>query len=252
MDKRRSAQSSSSRTPLGENPKRVNSAPTGNRPHHSKAHETGCKENIPVAVEDAKATQKPTKSTKHLSQPPVNPRLSVVSQASQDHNASKRASQISTVSASTTNSADSKLKTHIGPWQLGKTLGKGSSARVRLARHRVTHQSVAVKIISKRTAYLSQAGSIAQLDKLEKHQPEEEDGVRRLPVTVEREIAIMKLIEHPNIIQILDVWENRNEMQVQLLTKFVEPLLTLRSAVTSFSNSASLETCSRGSTNTAP
>lgn len=212
MDKRRSVQSSSSRAPLGNNPKRVNSAPTGSRAPHLKTHETECKENIPVAFEDANVTRKPTKPTKHLSQPPVNPRLSVISQASQDHNTSKRASQVSNASASTTNSTDSKLKTHIGPWQLGKTLGKGSSARVRLARHRDTHQSVAVKIISKKTANLSQAGSIAQLDKLEKHQPEGEDGVRRLPVTVEREIAIMKLIEHPNIIQILDVWENRNEM----------------------------------------
>lgn len=213
MDKRRSVQSSSSRAPLGENPKRVNSVPTGSRPQHLAAHETECKENIPVAAEDKKGSRKPTRSTKHASQPPVNPRISsVLSQASQDRHASKRASQVSTASASTANSADAKLKTHIGPWQLGKTLGKGSSARVRLARHRVTRQSVAVKIISKRTAYLSQAGSIAQLDRLEKQRPDEEDSVRRLPVTVEREIAIMKLIEHPNIIQILDVWENRNEM----------------------------------------
>lgn len=212
MDMPRSVHSSSSRAPLGDNPKRVNSAPTGNRPHRLTAHETGCKENNPVAIEDVKAIRKPTKPVKDLSQPPVNPRLSVVSQASQDLNASKRASQVSNASASTANSADSKLKTHIGPWQLGRTLGQGSSARVRLARHRDTHQSVAVKIISKKTANLSQAGSIAQLHKLEKCQPEDENGVRRLPVTVEREIAIMKLIEHPNIIQILDVWENRNEM----------------------------------------
>lgn len=211
MDKRRSVQSTSSRAPLGENPKRVNSAPSGNRPTHLRVYETESKENYPVAVEEVKANWKSTKSTKHLSQPPANPRLSAVSHIS-DQNASKRVSQVSTASASTSNSTDSKLKTHIGPWQLGKTLGKGSSARVRLARHRVTHKSVAVKIISKRTAYLSQAGSIAQLDKLERHRPEEEEGVRRLPVTVEREIAIMKLIEHPNIIQILDVWENRNEM----------------------------------------
>lgn len=212
MDKRRSTKSSSSRVPLGENPKRANSTASRSRIHHSKTNETECKENIPVAVEDAKGPRKSKKTDDHESQPSINPRISsITSQASQDRNASKRASQISTASASTTNS-DGKLKSHIGPWQLGKTLGKGSSARVRLARHRVTHQSVAVKIISKKTAYLSQAGSIAQLDRMEKHQPEEKDGVRRLPVTVEREIAIMKLIEHPNVIKILDVWENRNEM----------------------------------------
>lgn len=215
MDKRRSVQSSS-RAPLGEHFKRVNSAPLANNSRHSysTAAETDNKENIPVVVdEDANGAGKPTKSTKHASQPPVNPRLStVLSQTIQDGKAAKRASQVSTVSATTAKSSDSQVKSYIGPWQLGRTLGKGSSARVRLARHRVTHQSVAVKIIPKRTAYLSQAGSIAQLDRVERRKPEEEDGIRRLPVTVEREIAIMKLIEHDKIIKILDVWENRNEM----------------------------------------
>lgn len=212
MDKRISVRSSSHRAPLSEISRRVNSACNSNETHHLKTDVLGRKENVPLVFEVTKPTRETSKPPNHSSQPPVHPRLSVVSQTTQTQDASKRASQVSTTSASTTASTDSKLKTHIGPWQLGKTLGKGSSARVRLARHRVTQQSVAVKIISKRTAYLSQAGSIAQLDKLDKYCPEEEDGIRRLPVTVEREIAIMKLIEHPNIIQILDVWENRNEM----------------------------------------
>ncbi|KAF3769394.1 hypothetical protein M406DRAFT_44514 [Cryphonectria parasitica EP155] len=214
-----SVQGSSSRVPLGENPKYANSVPSGGRPPQqlNSVYETESKENFLVPAENVKASRKPKQSARNTSRPPVDPRLSsVLSQASQSHNASNRNSQVSTVSDSTVNSAESRLKSYIGPWQLGKTLGKGSSARVRLARHRVTHQSVAVKIISKKTAYLSQAGSIAQLDRLEKHSPAEEDGVRRLPVTVEREIAIMKLIEHPNIIQILDVWENRNEIYLIL------------------------------------
>lgn len=214
MDKRLSIQSSSSRAPLGENFKRVNSAPLGNQTRHSTASGNECKENNSVVVEAAMGCGKPDKSTSHASQPPpVNPRLSsVLLQTNHDRNAAKRTSQVSTASATTAKSSDSQVKSYIGPWQLGKTLGKGSSARVRLARHRVTHQSVAIKIIPKRTAYLSQAGSIAQLDRLERRKPEEEDGIRRLPVTVEREVAIMKLIEHNNIIKILDVWENRNEM----------------------------------------
>lgn len=214
MDKHHSVQNSSFRAPLGENFQRANSAPLGNQPQHSTASETECKENHSVVIEGAKGSDKHDKSAKHASQPPlVNPRQSsVLSQATQDRNATNRASQVSTLSATTAKSSDSQVKSYIGPWQLGKTLGKGSSALVRLARHRVTHQSVAVKIIPKRTAYLSQAGSIAQLDRLEKRKPEEEDCIRRLPVTVEREIAIMKLIEHNNIIKILDVWENRNEM----------------------------------------
>lgn len=211
MDKRRQSMSTS-RVPLGENPRRANSTASGPRSQRTKTHETECKENIPVAIEDAKGARKATRSDDNEFQPPLDPRISsVATQVAQDHSASKRASQVSTASASTT-ASDGKLKSHIGPWQLGKTLGKGSSARVRLARHRVTHQSVAVKIITKKKAYRSQAGSIAQLDRMEKRQPQEKDGVRRLPVTVEREIAIMKLIEHPNVIKVLDVWENRNEM----------------------------------------
>ncbi len=105
-----------------------------------------------------------------------------------------------------------KLKTHIGPWQLGRTLGKGSSARVRAARHRVTHEPVAVKIVAKRTAHMTQAGSLARLDKIDSVLPDNVDGVRRMPLALEREVAILKLIEHPNIVKLYDIWENREEM----------------------------------------
>lgn len=213
MDKFTSAHNIAPRAPLGDRGKRGNSAPPRPRSHATKTYESECKENVPIVVaEDDSVPRRPIQVTQPLSQPPANPRVSVISQASRDQHASKRDSMVSNASASTARSNDSKIKTHIGPWQLGRTLSKGSSARVRLARHRLTGQSVAVKIISKKTAYLSQAGSIAQLDKVERQLPEADDGFRRLPVTVEREIAIMKLIEHPNIIKILDVWENRNEM----------------------------------------
>ncbi|ROW10585.1 hypothetical protein VMCG_01896 [Cytospora schulzeri] len=220
MDKRKSTHNPGSRAPLGDNFKRGNSVPPKPRLQPLETYENESKENIPVVVVQKEPVARKSKkaAAPSVSQPPVNPRLSVISQASHERHASKRSSHVSVASASTAHSNDTsgKLKTHIGPWQLGKTLGKGSSARVRLARHKVTYQSVAVKIISKRTAYLSQAGSIAQLDKVERDLPEEEDGFRRLPVTVEREIAIMKLIEHPNIIKILDVWENRNEIYLIL------------------------------------
>lgn len=212
MDKLTSAHTIAPCSPLGDRGKRGNSEPPRPSPQAPKTYESDCKENAPMVAEDCSVPRKPKKASQPLSQPPANPRISVISQASRDQDASKRDSQVSNTSASTARSNDSKIKTHIGPWQLGRTLSKGSSARVRLARHRLTGQSVAVKIISKKTAYLSQAGSIAQLDKVERQLPEADDGFRRLPVTVEREIAIMKLIEHPNIIKILDVWENRNEM----------------------------------------
>jgi hypothetical protein len=33
-----------------------------------------------------------------------------------------------------------------------------------------------------------------------------------MPIGIEREVAIMKLIQHPNIMKLYDIWENRTEM----------------------------------------
>lgn len=106
------------------------------------------------------------------------------------------------------------MKKCIGPWKLGKTLGKGATARVRLARHVITGQEAAVKIVLKKDAYLSQAGSLADLDRADLRRPDPEDGLRKMPVGIEREVAIMKLIQHPHIMELYDIWENRTEMLV--------------------------------------
>ena len=37
-------------------------------------------------------------------------------------------------------------------------------------------------------------------------------GQQTIPCAIEREVVIMKLIEHPNIIGLYDVWENRGEL----------------------------------------
>jgi hypothetical protein len=139
----------------------------------------------------------------------ANNRLSAISKEYQNPN-SNRNSQISTTS---TNASDGRRrKTHIGPWQLGKTLGKGATARVRLARHAATGQLAAIKIVQKKNAQLTQAGSLASLDRNDAKLPDVEDGSRRMPYGIEREVAIMKLIEHPHIMRLYDIWENRTEM----------------------------------------
>jgi hypothetical protein len=130
--------------------------------------------------------------------------------------AAKRLSQASYASTSSSQSKKN-YKTHIGPWQLGKTLGKGSSARVRLCRHSITHQMAAVKIVNRRMAYLVQDSSLAALSKWDSSLPEV-NGEMRVPVAIEREVAILKLIEHPNIMKLYDIWENRSEMFVQSLS----------------------------------
>jgi serine/threonine-protein kinase HSL1 (negative regulator of Swe1 kinase) len=95
-------------------------------------------------------------------------------------------------------SSSRKSKSHVGPWRLGRTLGRGSSGRVRLAKHSVTGQLAAVKIVPK---------SIIGLDENGDKNPN-----KGLPYGIEREVIIMKLIEHPNVMALYDVWENKGEL----------------------------------------
>ncbi|KAI2639393.1 hypothetical protein GGS21DRAFT_428270 [Xylaria nigripes] len=128
-----------------------------------------------------------------------------------DHCGDKRFSQISTSSGA----SSGNRKTHIGPWQLGKTLGKGSAARVRLARHRATHDIVAIKILAKNMTQLTAAGSMAELDKWDRTR-DEFTSQRQMPLSIEREVAILKLIDHPHIVKLHDIWENRSEIYLVL------------------------------------
>ncbi len=123
---------------------------------------------------------------------------------------SNRNSQVSTTS---TNVSGNWRKTHVGPWRLGRTLGKGSSGRVRKARHAVTGQDAAVKIVSKHVAKILRTESLANMDMMVGSQISISRGGRRIiPFGIEREVVIMKLIEHPHIISLYDVWENRGEL----------------------------------------
>ena len=126
--------------------------------------------------------------------------------AEEEQRSTNRDSQIS---ASTNASGKSRRKTHVGPWRLGKTVGKGASGRVRKARHAYTGQDAAIKIVSKRSAELLRSTSLAVMDTLVSAA---QDGKRVIPFGIEREVVIMKLIEHPNIISLYDVWENRGEL----------------------------------------
>ena len=85
------------------------------------------------------------------------------------------------------NSASSMSQSlgYVGPYRLDKTLGKGQTGLVKLGIHCVTGQKVAIKIINR--SKLSE--SVLQ--------------------KVEREIAIMKLIEHPHVLGLYDVYENK-------------------------------------------
>ncbi|KAI0886009.1 Pkinase-domain-containing protein [Annulohypoxylon maeteangense] len=116
-------------------------------------------------------------------------------------------------------STPKRRKTHVGPWELGKTLGLGSAAHVRLVRHKFTQQLAAVKILSRDVRHNTQPGSIAELDIWDRSRKEYETE-NRIPFTIEREVAILKLINHPNIVKLYDIWENHQEIYIVL--EFVE------------------------------
>lgn len=117
------------------------------------------------------------------------------------------------ISAASIISGKGKRKTHVGPWQLGRTLGKGATGRVRLAKHATTGQTAAVKIVSKKSAAMVQSESIAAMDRTVRNFSST-TGTRPMPCGIEREVVIMKLIEHPNVISLYDLWENRGELWV--------------------------------------
>uniref|UniRef100_A0A158R3W9 non-specific serine/threonine protein kinase n=1 Tax=Syphacia muris TaxID=451379 RepID=A0A158R3W9_9BILA len=81
---------------------------------------------------------------------------------------------------------------YCGPYRLEKTLGKGQTGLVKTGKHCITGRKVAVKIVNKEK--LSE--SVLQ--------------------KVEREIAIMKLIEHPHVLHLYDVYENKKYLYLLL------------------------------------
>lgn len=149
----------------------------------------------------------------HETQPsPQHKRLSaVINETVRPHNP-KRDSEIS--NASTGSNPSCKRQTHIGPWQLGKTIGEGGCSRVRIVRHSVTHELAAAKIISRAMADKVRALSLANLIECAEKDPSlrVDTNSKFIPFGLEREICIMKLLDHPNIVRIHDIWENRNEL----------------------------------------
>ncbi|CAI7650123.1 unnamed protein product [Penicillium glandicola] len=138
-----------------------------------------------------------------------NERLSVATDLQPD------SARNSIMSAGSILSTRGKRKTHVGPWQLGRTLGKGATGRVRLAKHAVTGHTAAIKIVSKKSAAMVQSESIAAMDRNMGNFPTN-SATRQMPCGIEREVVIMKLIEHPNVISLYDVWENRGELYLVL------------------------------------
>jgi BR serine/threonine kinase len=82
----------------------------------------------------------------------------------------------------------------VGRYVLSETLGEGSASKVKLGIDRETGEKVAVKIIS--TAVLAE-------------HPD-------LEIKVHREIALMRLVNHPNVLRIIGVLESRKHIYLVL------------------------------------
>ncbi|KAI0078302.1 Pkinase-domain-containing protein [Panus rudis PR-1116 ss-1] len=96
----------------------------------------------------------------------------------------------------------------VGPWIIGECVGKGASGHVKIAKHRRTGQLAAVKILPLQPFVNSRNASDAQA-KSEKQR-----------LGIDREITMMKLMNHPNIMRIYDVYEG--DHQLYLILEYVE------------------------------
>lgn len=88
----------------------------------------------------------------------------------------------------------------VGPYIFGKTLGTGSTGKVKLAKNLLTGEIVAIKIVRK--DYL--------------------DNKPSLKKKMRREISVLKVLSHPNLMSLIDVFEI--ETHLFLVMEFVDGL----------------------------
>nr|AIZ68217.1 CBL-interacting protein kinase 23-like protein [Albuca bracteata] len=84
-------------------------------------------------------------------------------------------------------------KTRVGRYELGRTLGEGTFAKVKFAKNAETGENVAIKILDK--------------EKVLRHKMIEQ---------IKREITTMKLIRHPNIIRMHEVMASKTKIYIVL------------------------------------
>ncbi|MQM11567.1 hypothetical protein Taro_044474 [Colocasia esculenta] len=87
----------------------------------------------------------------------------------------------------------SKVKRKVGKYELGRTIGEGTFAKVKFARNTETGDAVALKILDK--------------EKVLKHKMVEQ---------IKREIATMKLIKHPHVVRLCEVMGSKTKIFIVL------------------------------------
>ncbi|KAL3828676.1 hypothetical protein ACJIZ3_017478 [Penstemon smallii] len=86
-----------------------------------------------------------------------------------------------------------KIKRKIGRYEVGRTIGEGTFAKVKFARNSENGEPVAIKILDK--------------DKVLKNKMAEQ---------IRREIATMKLIKHPNVVRLYEVMASKTKIFIVL------------------------------------
>ncbi|RZB56416.1 CBL-interacting protein kinase 24 isoform B [Glycine soja] len=86
-----------------------------------------------------------------------------------------------------------KVRRKIGKYEVGRTIGEGTFAKVKFARNSETGESVAIKVMAKTT--------ILQ---------------HRMVEQIKREISIMKIVRHPNIVRLHEVLASQTKIYIIL------------------------------------
>ncbi|KAJ6315898.1 hypothetical protein OIU78_019217 [Salix suchowensis] len=86
-----------------------------------------------------------------------------------------------------------KIKRRVGRYEVGRTIGEGTFAKVKFARNSETGEPVALKILDK--------------EKVLKHKMAEQ---------IKREIETMKLIKHPNVVRLYEVMGSKTKIFIVL------------------------------------
>ncbi|XP_057750784.1 CBL-interacting serine/threonine-protein kinase 24-like isoform X1 [Arachis stenosperma] len=86
-----------------------------------------------------------------------------------------------------------KVRNKIGKYEVGRTIGEGTFAKVKFAKNTDTGDSVAIKVMAKSTIL--------------KH---------RMVEQIKREISIMKIVRHPNIVRLHEVLASKTKIYIIL------------------------------------
>ncbi|XP_066385199.1 CBL-interacting protein kinase 3-like [Miscanthus floridulus] len=89
--------------------------------------------------------------------------------------------------------ASLKAKRRVGKYELGRTIGEGTFAKVRIAKNMENWDHVAIKI----------------LDKAKVHK-------NKLAEQIRREICTMKLVQHPNVVRLYEVMGSKTRIYIVL------------------------------------